>query len=247
MNRKLKPYKIVAIGSLVGLVTLSANPSFALSLNINNFLNQVLGTFNTYFQETKTDLTKTITNEWKGLQNPASTSVNNSTGAMGLPDPITSSSNLKDQLSNQGIWVETNTVEGSIYASNQLQRDTTRSTIESVLGQTGQNRTAQDIQDTQDTVADVQDLGEQAQSMDASQNVLKVIAAQNAEIASMLGQSRIDGLQQRHDVQQTNLMLNQVAEIAASDRERQNLLFDGMTAQYMKIVGASSLHTTASQ
>lgn len=83
--------------------------------------------------------------------------------------------------------------------------------------------------------------------MDASQNILKVIAAQNSQIVSMLGQSRTDGLQARHDVQQTNLMLSQLAKQGASDRRRQNLMMDGISAQYMEISGFSSLKTTAGE
>jgi hypothetical protein len=242
----MKITKRLIIGSVIGLTTLlSAAPSYA--LNINSFLNQVLGEFKSYFQETKSELTTTINETWGGLKNEATTATNNSTGTMGLPDPVSSANKLKDQLKDKGSWNESNTVEGAIAAANKLERETTRATVESVLGEKGQERTNNEIEATQQTVADAQDLGNQAQSMDASQNILKAIAAQNAQIVSMLGQSRTDGLQQRHDAQQTNLMLTQIAEQGASDRRRQNLMIDGITAQYTEITGFTSLKTTAGE
>ncbi|NMF65335.1 hypothetical protein [Brasilonema octagenarum] len=241
---KLKPSKVVIIGSAIGLVTLlSAAPSYAFS--VKDFFNEILGELNSYFEETKNELTAVINESWGGMKGEAKTATDNSTGTMGLPDPVESADKLKDQLKATGNWNESNTVEGAVFAGNELERETTRATVESVLGEKGQERTKKEIEATQQTVADAQDLANQAQGMDASQNILKVIAAQNAQIVSMLGQSRTDGLQQRHDAQQTNLMLSQIAEQGASDRRRQNLMMDGITSQYMEISGFSSLKTTA--
>ncbi|MDF5731361.1 MAG: hypothetical protein PUP92_26000 [Rhizonema sp. PD38] len=243
---KFKSKKRIVVGVTIGIITLlSATPSYATSLNINSFLNQVLSKFNDYFVETKSELSLAINENWGGLKGEANTATNNSTGTLGLPDPVSSADQLKDQLKDKGSWNESNTVEGAIAAGKNLERETTRATVESVLGKQGQERTQNEIEATQGTAADAQDLATQAQSMDASQNILKVIAAQNAQIVSMLGQSRTDGLQQRHDAQQTNLMLSQIAELGASDRRRQNLTMDGITAQYTQIAGFSSLKTTA--
>lgn len=237
-----KTTKRLIVVSVIGLTTLlSATPSYA--LNLNSFFNEVLGEFNSYFQQTKSELTAAINEKWGGLKSVAQTATK--TGTMGLPDPVNSADKLKDQLKDKGSWNESNTVEGAIAAGNKLERETARSTVESVLGEQGQERTKKEIEATQQTVADAHSLGEQAQSMDASQNILKVIAAQNAQIVSMIGQNRTDGLQQRHDVQQTNLMLSQIAELGASERQRQNLMMDGITAQFMEITGYSSLKTTA--
>ncbi|MBW4632961.1 MAG: hypothetical protein KME30_13990 [Iphinoe sp. HA4291-MV1] len=240
---KLKPKKGIIIGLVIGVCTLIGTaPSYALSLD---FFNEILGELNSYFEETKGELIAAINTSWGGLKNEAKTATNNSTSSMGLPDPVNSAQKLKEQLKNKGSWNESNTVEGAVAAGNELERETTRATVESVLGEKGQKRTKKEIEATQQTVADAQDLANQAQGMDASQNILKVIAAQNAQIVSMLGQSRTDGLQQRHDAQQTNLMLSQIAEQGASDRRRQNLMMDGITSQYMEISGFSSLKTTA--
>lgn len=234
--------KGVIIGSIIGLVTLlSTAPSYAFS--IDDFF-KVLGKFNNYFEETKNELTAAA-NEWGGMKGEAKTAIK--TGSMDMPDPVNSAEKLKEQLKSKGNWNESNTVEGAVSAANELERETTRATVESVLGEVGQQRTKNEIEATEQTVAEAKELAESAQTMDASQNILKVIAAQNSQIVSMLGQSRTDGLQARHDVQQTNLMLSQLAKQGASDRRRQNLMMDGISAQYMEISGFSSLKTTAGE
>ncbi|RAM50028.1 MAG: hypothetical protein C6Y22_19790 [Hapalosiphonaceae cyanobacterium JJU2] len=247
MKQKFKfTKKGVIIGSAIGLVTLlSAAPSYAFS--VEDFFNEILGELNSYFEETKNELTAAINESWGGLKNEAKTATTNSTGSIGMPDPVNSADKLKDQLKGKGNWNESNTVEGAVSAANELERETTRATVKSVLGEQGQERTKKEIEATEETVAQAQDLATEAQGMDASQNILKVIAAQNSQIVSMLGQSRTDGLQARHDAQQSNLMLSQIAEQGASDRRRQNLMMDGINAQYMEITGYSSLKTTAGE
>jgi predicted RND superfamily exporter protein len=245
MKQKLRiPKKGIIIGSTIGLVTLfSATPSYAFS--IDDFFNEILGELNSYFESTKNELTAAVNEAWGGMKGEATSAIE--TGSMDMPNPVASADKLKEQLKGKGNWNESNTVEGAVSAANELERETTRATVESVLGEQGQERTKKEIEATEQTVAQAQELAEAAQTMDASQNILKVIAAQNSQIVSMLGQSRTDGLQARHDAQQTNLMLSQIAEQGASDRRRQNLLIDGINAQYLEIAGFSSLKTTAGE
>jgi hypothetical protein len=131
-----------------------------------------------------------------------------------------------------------------VEAGKQLERDSTRATVASVLGKKGQQRTQSEIDATNKTVAEAQQLAVDAQNMDASQDVLKAIAAQNAQIVSMLGQVRTDGLQARHDAQQTNLMLNQIAESQAEQNRARRVLSTGMTSQYLELTGWSRLDPT---
>ncbi|KYC34640.1 hypothetical protein WA1_50450 [Scytonema hofmannii PCC 7110] len=245
MKPQLKfPKKGIIIGSTIGLVTLfSTTPSYAFS--IDDFFNEILGELNSYFESTKNELTAAVNEAWGGMKSEATSAIK--TGSMDMPNPVASANKLKDQLKGKGNWNESNTVEGAVSAANELERETTRATVESVLGEQGQERTKKEIEVTEQTVAEAKELAESAQTMDASQNILKVIAAQNSQIVSMLGQSRTDGLQARHDAQQTNLMLSQIAEQGASDRRRQNLMMDGINAQYLEIAGFSSLKTTAGE
>jgi predicted RND superfamily exporter protein len=243
---KLKSKKGVIIGAIIGVATLLiAAPSYAFSLD--SLFQGVIGEVKGYFEQTKEEVTAAINEKWGGLKNEAKVAVQKETGAMKLPNPVGAADKLKEQLKEKGSWNESNTVEGAVVASKELERETTRATIESVLGQKGQERTKKEIEATEGTVSQVQQIADEAQTMDASQDVLKAIAAQNAQIASMLGQSRTDGLQQRHDAQQTNLMLSQIAEQGASERKRQNLAVDGINAQFMQLTGYSSLKITASK
>ncbi|MBF2007781.1 MAG: hypothetical protein IGS49_20580 [Chlorogloeopsis fritschii C42_A2020_084] len=241
---KLKPKQGLIIGSIIGIITLMGTaPSYAFT--IEDFFNEILGELNSYFEETKNELTAAINESWGGLKNEAKTATINSTGSMGMPDPVNSADKLKEQLKQKGFWNESNTVEGAVSAANELERETTRATVESVLGEQGQERTKKEIEATQQTVAEAKELAESAQTMDASQNILKVIAAQNSQIVSMLGQSRTDGLQARHDAQQTNLMLSQIAEQNAAARQRENVNLDALSSQLMEISGYSNLRSTA--
>ncbi|MFQ4143311.1 hypothetical protein [Chlorogloeopsis sp. ULAP02] len=241
---KLKSKQGLIIGSIIGIITLIGSaPSYAFS--IEDFFNEILGELNSYFEETKNEITAAINESWGGLKNEAKTATTNSTGSMGMPDPVNSANKLKEQLKQKGFWNESNTVEGAVSAANELERETTRATVESVLGEQGQERTKKEIEATQQTVAEAKELAESAQTMDASQNILKVIAAQNSQIVSMLGQSRTDGLQARHDAQQTNLMLSQIAEQNAAARQRENVNLDALSSQLMEISGYSNLRSTA--
>lgn len=76
------------------------------------------------------------------------------TGSMDMPDPVNSAEKLKEQLKNKGNWNESNTVEAAVSAANELERETTRATIASVLGEVGQERTKNEIEATEQTVAE---------------------------------------------------------------------------------------------
>jgi hypothetical protein len=241
MKQKLNFKKRELIAGSIAILTilLATSPSYALS--VNDFFSQIIGELNSYFEGTKNELQAKIDEAWGGLKNDAKTAVNESVGDMNLPNPVDSSKKLRDKLKTKGISNESNTVAGAVDAAKELERETTRATIESVLGKQGQERTKKEIETTQKTVESANKMAEDAQSMDASQNILKVIAAQNAQIVSMLGQERTDGLQARHDAQQTNLMLTQIASAQTADRRRQNLIIDGIVAQFVEVSGWTSL------
>lgn len=243
-NRKKK----ITIGATVIIVSLFITaPSYALSLDISGLFNEVLGGVTGYFDQIKSDTIASINEKWGGMKADAKKAVNDSVGKMNAPNPISAGDKIKAAIAkNKGSQKDTNIVQGAVMAEGEVERETTRASIESVLGAQGQERTSKEIAATKQTVEDAQTLANQAQGMDASQNILKVIAAQNAQVVSMLGQSRTDGLQQRHDAQQTNLMLSQIAEQGASERQRQNLAIDGIAAQRIELTGYTSLSTTKS-
>jgi hypothetical protein len=239
--------KVISTAILSSCVLVAiALPKDALAIDlggqIENFFNQTFGYINGYFNEVANQLKKEVDESWENLQKDAQAAIEESTGNMGIPDPTAASQILADKLRDKGgIAAESSSVIGAVEAGKQLERDSTRAAVASVLGKAGQQRTQSEIDATNKTVGQAQQLAEDAQNMDASQDVLKVIAAQNAQIVSMLGQVRTDGLQARHDAQQTNLMLNQIAESQAEQNRARRVLTTGMTSQYLELTGWSRL------
>ncbi|BAZ18350.1 hypothetical protein NIES4071_102350 (plasmid) [Calothrix sp. NIES-4071] len=243
---KSKTKKNIVIGT-IGIASLFiAAPSYAFSLNINDFFNGILGGVNSYFQQIQTNASNTINQKWAGLKQDAQNAVNESLGIMQAPNPIAAGENIRGIIAENGVsQKDNNIIQGAVFEQNALEQGITRASVESVLGNEGQQRTRNEINATAQTVSDAQALADGAQQMDASQDILKVIAAQNAQVVSIIAQSRTDGLQARQDAQQTNLMLSQIAKQGDSKRLRENLQIDGLTAQHMEIAGYTTLTTTA--
>ncbi|MBD2628987.1 hypothetical protein [Trichormus variabilis] len=242
-NKKKLISTAITSGFILAVITIPSN-AFAIDLGgeLDNFFNQTFGYINGYFNEVANQLKEEVDKSWGNLQKDAQAAIEESKGNMGIPDPTAASQKLADKLQEKGgIASESSTIIGAVEAGKQLERDSTRATVASVLGKEGQQRTQSEIDATNKTVGEAQQLAEDAQNMDASQDVLKAIAAQNAQIVSMLGQVRTDGLQARHDAQQTNLMLNQIAESQSEQNRARRVLSTGMTSQYLELTGWSRL------
>jgi hypothetical protein len=242
-NKKKLFSTAIVSGFILAAITVPSN-AFAIDLGgeLDNFFNQTFGYINGYFNEVANQLKEEVDKSWGNLQKDAQAAIEESKGNMGIPDPTAASQKLADKLQEKGgIAAESSTIIGAVEAGKQLERDSTRATVASVLGKEGQQRTQSEIDATNKTVGEAQQLAEDAQNMDASQDVLKAIAAQNAQIVSMLGQVRTDGLQARHDAQQTNLMLNQIAESQSEQNRARRVLSTGMTSQYLELTGWSRL------
>jgi hypothetical protein len=242
-NKKKLISTAIVSGFILAAITVPSN-AFAIDLGgeLDNFFNQTFGYINGYFNEVANQLKEEVDKSWGNLQKDAQAAIEESKGNMGIPDPTAASQKLADKLQEKGgIAAESSTIIGAVEAGKQLERDSTRATVASVLGKEGQQRTQSEIDATNKTVGEAQQLAEDAQNMDASQDVLKAIAAQNAQIVSMLGQVRTDGLQARHDAQQTNLMLNQIAESQSEQNRARRVLSTGMTSQYLELTGWSRL------
>lgn len=242
-NKKKLISTAITSGFILVAITVPKD-AFAIDLGgqLDNFFNQTFGYINGYFNEVANQLKEEVDKSWGNLQKDAQAAIEESKGNMGIPDPTAASQKLADKLQEKGgIAAESSTIIGAVEAGKQLERDSTRATVASVLGKEGQQRTQSEIDATNKTVGEAQQLAEDAQNMDASQDVLKAIAAQNAQIVSMLGQVRTDGLQARHDAQQTNLMLNQIAESQSEQNRARRVLTSGMTSQYLELTGWSRL------
>lgn len=234
--------KIITITAVTGLALTATLPSYAFGLDIKVSLDKVLSPLTQSFKDISTKIEGEINSKWGNLKTDALAAIEDSKGEMNAPDPTTASAKLIAKLKEKGgVVVETSTVIGAVEAGKQLEIDTTRASAASILGKEGQQRTKLEIGATKETVTEAQQIAVDAQNMDASQDVLKAIAAQNAQIVSMLGQVRTDGLQQRYDAQHSNLMLSQIAEHGAEQNRTQRVLSSGVTSQFLELAGWSRL------
>ncbi|RCJ22870.1 hypothetical protein A6770_29340 [Nostoc minutum NIES-26] len=159
---------------------------------------------------------------WGEQGKNAEDSTENSVGDIGEPDPITASEDFKDKTADE------QSLPTAQEKGEALQRAIARLKVSQTLGKQGQESTKALIDENLQVAREAQYLADEAQNMDASQNILKVIAAQNAQVISMLAQQRTDLLEQRTDTAHSNLMLTQVAEQMANERKQKNSEQEGL-------------------
>lgn len=176
-----------------------------------------------------------FTNAWEDISEDAQQAVDNSTGDMGEADPITAGNDLRDRISDEY------TLPVAQEKAQDLERALTRASIQATLGEAGQTDSANKIVVTREIAQAAESLAQQAQEMDASQNILKVIAAQNAQIVGMLAEQRNDSISTRSDTTQSNLMLTQIAENMANESKKENMQRMGAISLNHELVGMSRL------
>lgn len=239
MNKLKKLSLTVIISSGVASLLITA-PSYGLSLNLDSFLASIQSQIEGEMSQIRSIASDKINNLWAAAQEDANSAINEATGVMGAPDPVESGQRLKVALASDADWAL-----ASIQAQD-LQREITRASVSGVLGQQGQQDTSNKIDQTTQTAQDASDLGQQAQEMNASQNILKVIAAQNGQIVSMLAQQRTDSLQSRSDTAQSNMMLTQIAEQLAANRQKEDIREEGLISLNLEVAAMSVLDPTYS-
>ncbi|GAX38807.1 hypothetical protein [Nodularia sp. NIES-3585] len=236
MKKITKTKKTTILAFFIVSGVLISTPSYG--FNIGNFLGSILDDIRGELELIQSLAVAQIENTWSGIKEDAVASINDSIGSMGAPDPIKSGNDLKDRLASEY------SLPVAQQKAQDLERELTRASISAIMGEQGQQETANKIQRTTETAQEAQSLAEQAQGMDATQNILKVMAGQNAQIVSMLAQQRTDSLQSRHDTAQTNLMLTQIAENSANQRKREDSQRIGLIAGNHELIGTLRLDPT---
>ncbi|MCC5612164.1 hypothetical protein LC612_36920 [Nostoc sp. CHAB 5834] len=237
---KLKRFSFAVIISSGVASLFIAVPSYGLSLNLDSFLAEIKSQIQGEMSQIRSIADDKINNLWAAAQEDANSAINGATGVMGAPDPVESGQRLKVALASDSDWATAST------QAQDLQREITRASVSGLLGQQGQQDTANKIDQTTQTAQDASDLGQQAQEMNASQNILKVIAAQNGQIVSMLAQQRTDSLQSRSDTAQSNMMLTQIAEQLAANRQKEDIREEGLISLNLEVAAMSVLDPTYS-
>lgn len=206
-NQHLKKPTLV-LGLAAMLLVASAAPSRAVNVPLGGggFLNGLLNQFLQYFEEAQQYISQVINDKIQPLEESINADLQNALGqakgVLGIPDPIATRKTVESSLSNSA-----EPINSQERATNEIDRQITRATASATLSQEGQQRTQEQLQITKQAVQTVQQQAQIAQSDVVTQNVMKRIAAQNAEISGVLGSMRQDMAQdaQRQELANVNL------------------------------------------
>ncbi|MBD2615831.1 hypothetical protein H6G94_32055 [Nostoc punctiforme FACHB-252] len=205
-----------------------AAPSYG--TNISDFFSSIALDLQSEVSEIQAWAKEEINNAWAGIKENATAAIDNSIGQLGAPDPIASSEQLFDSLKDNYSYAVAQ------QNAQELERQLTLASVASVVSQKGQQQIQAKIDTTAQIAQQAKDISDEAQNMDASQNVLKAIAAQNGLIVSMLAQQRTDSLVARLDNSYSNLMLTQVADRLDSQRKKGEGEEDGRLSLLHEVV-----------
>lgn len=226
----------VILSATVGSLLIAA-PSYGIS--INDFFSSIVSDLQGEVSEIQAWASNEINSAWGDIKENANAAIDSSIGQLGAPDPIASAEQLKNTLKDDYSYPVAQE------KAQKLERELTLGSIASVIGKKGQQQTQEKIDTTAQIAKLAKGIADEAQNMDASQNVLKAIASQNGLIVSMLAQQRTDSLLARQDNAYSNLMLTQVAEHLDSQRQKENSQEDGRLSLVHEVVLNARLNATS--
>ncbi|MBG1271340.1 hypothetical protein [Nostoc sp. WHI] len=226
----------VILSATVGSLLIAA-PSYGIS--INDFFSSIVSDLQSEVGEIQAWAKDEINSAWADIKENAEAAIDSSIGQLGAPDPIASADQLKDSLKDDYSYPVAQ------QNAQELERQLTLASVASVVSKDGQQKTQAKIDTTAQIAQQAKDISDEAQNMDASQNVLKAIAAQNSLIVSMLAQQRTDSLSARQDNAYSNLMLTQVADHLDSQRKKENSEEDGRLSLLHEVVLNARLDPTS--
>jgi hypothetical protein len=226
----------VILSATVGSLLIAA-PSYGIS--INDFFSSIVSDLQGEVSEIQAWAKGEINSAWGDIKENANAAIDSSIGQLGAPDPIASAEQLKNTLKDDYSYPVAQE------KAQKLERELTLGSIASVIGKKGQQQTQEKIETTAQIAKLAKGIADEAQNMDASQNVLKAIAAQNGLIVSMLAEQRTDSLLARQDNAYSNLMLTQVADHLDSQRKKENSEEDGRLSLVHEVVLNARLDPTS--
>ena len=226
----------VILSATVGSLLIAA-PSYGIS--INDFFSSIVSDLQGEVSEIQAWADDQINSAWGDIKENAAAAIDSSIGQLGAPDPIASAEQLKNTLKDDYSYPVAQE------KAQKLERELTLGSIASVIGKKGQQQTQEKIDTTAQIAKLAKGIADEAQNMDASQNILKALASQNGLIVSMLAQQRTDSLLARQDNAYSNLMLTQVAEHLDSQRQKENSEEDGRLSLVHEVVLNARLDPTS--
>ncbi len=214
-------------------LTLSASPALATDArnpfsNLLDQLNQQINNVTSFIEEQVSAVSEGFNELLENAGTDLQAAIDGAIGQMGIPDL----EKVRTEI-EESVGAELNASD----IGNEIDRQVTRAIASGTLSSEGQEQTLQKLQQTQASVQQVEQANQTAQTAVASQDVLKQIAAQNAQNAAILGTLQAETTQNamRADIANTNL-----ANISSSVDEQK-------AAQQKERSGAglSTLRTTS--
>ncbi len=184
-------------------------------------------------------------------------------GVLGLSNPNEARKALQEEVTSenasQGDAFEVDPVNRARTAGNELDRQITRGGVEAYLGEKGQELIKKEIKKVDETIkkstaaakaseesaSKIGGLAKTASKKNVTQDVMKIIANQNAEAAKqtakisaqlsqqtqIMGASRTDALKARADAQLANTNLTNISETLDQMQKKENAEILGKTAR----------------
>lgn len=199
MNKLKRRIVCSLVGACV-ISTIGMNSAHALDLGgVFAQLQSLLNDWNDYISSILTEQLEPLV---KSLGEDLQVAIDSAIGELGLPDPTTTRKQTEEIAANSDT-----SINETERATNEIDRQITRAVVDGTLGKEGQQRTKEQITQTQTSIQQVQQQAQDAQQEVVTQNIMKKIATQNAEIGEILGEVRADGLrlQQSQDLANVNL------------------------------------------
>lgn len=141
---------------------------------------QGLGEFGEYATDMRNYLTNNIS-DFRPWETQTQTAINNSSGAVNIPNPNTAGKNARGQMTQYSLSdkFENNSAVRGEMVSNEIDRQITRASVEGVLGTNGQNRLREKLQNNEANMTrinqDIQEISQQVnQSINQAANCLNL-------------------------------------------------------------------------
>lgn len=233
----------------------TANNTFLPKDSTDNFLKQITEPYSRLKQQLESqiqnlgrDFTSGLGQLSQEVQSQVQAKINQSIGALGLPDLIKAGEQIESTISNTkaDILHLDPRIQGK-NAKEDWNRKYTTHQARSVLGTQGQESMKQQQEVARLAVDTASSNAEAAQSDLVTQDIMKKIALQNAQISKVLSLVQ-DSLQQQNQIAATqNVNLNDIAQnLSTEERRKQNEVQGSVNAIYRNAAFADGFWSSVS-
>jgi hypothetical protein len=135
-------------------------------------------------------------------------------GELGIPDVVKARATIQAKVDQAGETSDPFILNPEIYSiqlGNLSARAATLLSINTVLGEEGQQQMREEIEQSSEVVQSIFDTSNQAQSLDSTQDVVKALARINAQQSLITAMYHASTIRSRTDTQFTNLNLANIS------------------------------------